>query len=120
MYTEKYNYFSADNTILIGNLTRQGGLRYDTQKERNEATSVGPNPLLSTPLQLPIKGTGGFQTAFLPPLSYPGDTRDLKWNSVSPRIGFTYALGQTKKTLLRGSYNRYVDQLGSQIANVSP
>ncbi|HEY8132980.1 MAG TPA: carboxypeptidase regulatory-like domain-containing protein [Thermoanaerobaculia bacterium] len=119
-YSEKYNDFYAGDTILMGNLTLQVGLRYDMQKERNEATSVGPNPLLSTPLQLPIRGSGGFTTAYLPPLDFGGDTRDLKWNSVSPRIGFTYALGQNKKTLLRGSYNRYVDQLGSTIANVSP
>src|SRR5213594_3511502 len=119
-YSEKYNDFYAGDTILMGNLTLQVGLRYDMQKERNEATAVGPNPLLSTPLQLPIKGSGGFQTAYLPPLSYGGDARDLKWNSVSPRIGFTYALGQTKKTLLRGSYNRYVDQLGATVSTVSP
>jgi hypothetical protein len=60
------------------------------------------------------------KTAFLPPLTFGGDARELKWNSVSPRIGLTYALGKDKKTLLRASYNRYVNQLGSTVANISP
>jgi hypothetical protein len=119
-YSEKYNDFYVGDTVLMGNLTLQAGLRWDTQKESNTASSAAPNPLLSTPLNLPIAGTGGFKTAYLPQLTFSGDTRDLKWNTLSPRVGFTYALGQSKKTLLRGSYNRYVDQLGSTVANVSP
>ncbi|HYS53261.1 MAG TPA: TonB-dependent receptor [Thermoanaerobaculia bacterium] len=119
-YSEKYNDLYLGDTILMGNLTLQAGLRGDWQKERNTASAVGPNPLLSTPLQLPIKGTGGFTTAYLPPLTFGGDSRDLKWNSVSPRIGLTYALGSAKKTLLRAGYNRYVDQLGSTIGTISP
>ena len=119
-YSEKYNDFYVGDTILMGNLTLQAGLRWDSQKEKNTASSAGPNPLLSTPLNLPIAGPGGLKTAYLPGISFAGDSRDLKWSGISPRIGFTYALGQDKKTLLRGSYNRYVDQLGSQIANISP
>jgi len=119
-YAQKYDDAYLGDTILMGNLTLQAGLRWDSQKESNTASSAAANPLLSTPLELPIAGTGGFKSAYLPPLAFEGDSRDLKWTSVSPRIGFTYTPGQSKKTLLRGSYNRYVDQLGSTIANVSP
>jgi len=41
----------------------------------------------------------------------------LKWNSVSPRIGFTYSINGTRRTLIRGSYNRYVDQLGGDLVS---
>jgi hypothetical protein len=119
-YDEKYNDFYVGDTILMGNLTLQAGLRWDRQKERNTATSVAANPLLATPLTLPVPGAGGVTRAWLPPLTFPGDARDLKWNSVSPRLGFTYALGSDKKTLIRGAYNRYVDQLGATISSVSP
>jgi hypothetical protein len=37
----------------------------------------------------------------------------MEWDSISPRIGLTYALGSEKRTLLRAAYNRYVGQLGS-------
>src|SRR6266545_2456131 len=46
-------------------------------------------------------------------VTFAGDTKELKWDSVSPRLGFTYKL--SNKTLLRGSYNRYVDQLGGNV-----
>ena len=118
-YAEKYTDFYAGDTILMGNLTVQAGLRYDMQKERNTASAVGAQPLIGTPLTLPLTGLG-VKTVSLPALSFAGDTRDLKWNSVSPRIGLTYALGSNKKTLLRAGYNRYVDQLGSTISNISP
>jgi hypothetical protein len=119
-YAQKYTDFYAGDTILMGNLTLQAGLRGDWQKERNTPSAVNANPLLSTPLQLPIRGTGGFTTAYLPPLTFAGDARDLKWNTVSPRVGLTYALGGDKKTLLRAGYNRYVDQLGSTVSAYSP
>jgi hypothetical protein len=119
-YDEKYTDIYVGDTVLLGNLTLQAGLRGDWQKERNTKTSVGPNPLLSTPLTLPVAGVGGVRTVWLPGFTFPGDTRDLKWNSISPRLGFTYSLGADKKTLLRGAYNRYVDQLGSTVSSFSP
>ncbi len=119
-YDEKYNDAYLGDTILWRNLTVQAGLRWDGQTERNTPSLSTPNPLLSTPLTLPISGTGGNKVAYLPALNFPGDTRNLKWTGISPRVGLTYALGQDKKTLLRGAYNRYIDQLGSTIATVSP
>ncbi len=119
-YDEKYNDAYLGDTILMGNLTVQAGLRWDGQKTKNSASLADPNPLLSTPLTLPISGTGGNKVAFLPALNFGGDARELKWTGVSPRIGLTYAVGQEKKTLVRGAYNRYIDQLGSAIAAVSP
>jgi hypothetical protein len=88
-YDQDYNDIYLGDTILLGNLTIQAGLRWDSQKERNTATSVAANPLLATPLNLPVPGAGGVTRAWLPALTFPGDARDLKWNTVSPRLGFT-------------------------------
>ncbi len=38
------------------------------------------------------------------------------WTSISPRLGLTYALGAERKTLLRASYSRFADQLGTGFA----
>ena len=117
---EKYKDLYAGDTMLLGNLTLQAGLRWDRQSSFNPAATSGANPFIGTPITLPIRGTGGITTAQLPALSYPGDTRKLNWKSISPRIGATYALGADKKTLLRAGYNRYVNQMGSLISYLSP
>jgi hypothetical protein len=105
--SQKYNDLYVGDTILMGNLTIQAGLRYDVQKIRNGASSVAGNPVIGSPVT--VRGS----QFSLPALNFGGDTRDLKWNSLSPRIGLTYALGADKKTLLRAGYNRYVSQIGN-------
>jgi hypothetical protein len=128
-YAEKYTDLYAGDTILMGNLTLQAGLRYDGQKTRNTASAAPANPVIGSPITIacgPIaisKGvctSAGFITTSLPALSYGGDSRDLKWTSLSPRIGLTYALGADKKTLLRAGYNRYVSQIGATVSLSNP
>jgi hypothetical protein len=98
-YEYSYNDIYVGDTMLWGNLTLQAGLRFDNQKAE-AGDQFGPaNPLVSE---------------FLPQLSISGSDIDtMEWDSISPRIGLTYALGQDKRALLRASYNRYVGQLGS-------
>jgi hypothetical protein len=125
-YTEKYNDFYVGDTILMGNLTLQGGLRWDRQQSSNTAISIAANPILATPLTLPCSTTfassctAGTLNASLPPVNFAGDPRPLKWNSVSPRIGMTYSLGADKRTLLRAGYNRYASQIGSAVSGANP
>ena len=94
----KVNYQDAyvGDTILLGNLTLQAALRYDTQKGSVQAGSLGANPVVPE----------------LEPAISWGAITGLKWNNLSPRVGLTYALGQQKRSLLRASYNRYAGQLG--------
>jgi len=126
-YDEKYRDFYVGDTILMGNLTLQGGVRWDRQQSSNIGVVVAGNPLLSTPLTLPCAPSvsasscpGGTIAASLPAVTYPSDPRTLKWNSVSPRIGLTYSLGADKRTLLRAGYNRYASQLGSAVSGANP
>lgn len=125
-YSGEYSEIYVGDTVLLGNLTLQAGFRYDNQQSRIETMNVGANPVLSTPLNLPCistlncTSTGGSLNASLPGISYPGQNETLEWKSVAPRIGATYALGTTNRTLLRAAYNRYVSQLGSSVATSSP
>ena len=98
-YEYSYNDIYVGDTMLWGNLTLQAGLRFDNQKAE-AGDQFGPeNPVVSE---------------FLPQLSISGSDIDtMEWDSISPRLGLTYALGQDKRALLRASYNRYVGQLGS-------
>ncbi|MBW3563306.1 MAG: carboxypeptidase regulatory-like domain-containing protein [Acidobacteria bacterium] len=97
-YESNYTDFYVGDTILVGNLTLQVGARYDIQESKNLATTVAGNPVLPE---------------LLPQATYPGDQRSLEWTSISPRIGATYALGTTRRTLIRAAYNQYVDQLSA-------
>src|SRR5262249_51424223 len=95
-YKVNYQDVYVGDTILLGNLTLQGALRYDTQKGSTQGGSLGANPVVPE---------------LLPAVSW-GERSGLKWNNLAPRLGLTYAVGQQKRTLLRASYNRYSGQLG--------
>jgi hypothetical protein len=100
-----YDAFLAD-TITTGNLTVNLGVRYDKQKAENFASSDPANPAFPD---------------LLPAISYSGSHGALiDYDNWEPRVGLTYALGAQKTTLLRASYARFADQLGSgatQFAN---
>jgi hypothetical protein len=95
-YRVKYQDAYVGDTILLGNLTIQAAIRYDQQTGRVDAGSLGANTTAPD---------------LVPAVSWNA-VSGLKWNNVSPRVGLTYALGTQKRTLLRGSYNRYIGALG--------
>ena len=104
-YSVKSNDAYVGDTLLLGNLTVQAGLRWDTQKGSVAAGAIAGNSILGS--------------AF-PAISWNAISGE-KWNSVSPRVGLTYTLGANKRTLIRADYSRYVDQLGGSIVyNASP
>jgi hypothetical protein len=123
-YAEKYRDLYVGDTILMGNLTIQGGVRADRQQSNNTGVSIPANPILAAAMNIPcvtaLRCTGGTLNAQLPAITYAGDPRALKWNTVSPRIGATYAVGANKQTLLRASYNRYASQVGSAVSGANP
>ena len=101
------NSFYVGDTMMVGNLTIQPGLRYDVQK-----TGIGAGIAASNPTVPDI-----LQTLNFPAVGGP------KFNNLSPRLGLTYVLGADRKTLLRANLNRYVDQIGGNSTNytsVSP
>ncbi|HKH46669.1 MAG TPA: TonB-dependent receptor [Thermoanaerobaculia bacterium] len=104
------NYDSAwvQDTLTIDRLTINAGLRYDKQRGENLATSDPGNAQAN---------------GLLPPLDFKGnDAGGFEWETVVPRVGATYALGEDRKTLLRGSFSQYAEQLGQipLITRVNP
>jgi hypothetical protein len=105
-YGVKSTDLYAGDTVMLGNLTLQAGLRYDKQAGSIDAGVLPAN------VNFPH---------IIPAITYGGSTKDIEWTSISPRIGLTYALGAEKKTLLRAAANRYVDQLGgATVYSASP
>ncbi|MFN2443363.1 MAG: carboxypeptidase regulatory-like domain-containing protein [Thermoanaerobaculia bacterium] len=97
-YQTEYMDFYVGDTMLLGNLTIQAGVRFDMQEGSNNPSSTGANPIIPE---------------FLPAVSSAGDTEGIEWRDISPRIGATYSMGSDRRTLLRAAYNRYADQLGA-------
>lgn len=104
LYVGEYTDFYVGDTMVLGNLTLQAGARYDLQGSYNKASEVPANPLIPD---------------ILVATTYPGDERKLQWETITPRIGATYAFGSQKRTVVRASYNRYVDQLSASEAGAN-
>jgi hypothetical protein len=49
----------------------------------------------------------------LPDISYGGGGAEFSWSNVLPRLGVTYALGEERKTLIRGSFSQFAQQATS-------
>jgi hypothetical protein len=98
IYKTEYYTGTLGDTLTTGNLTVNAGLRYDYQRGRNLPSDAAANPVFPDLLPaVQFNGNNGYPFHF---------------SNLEPRISATYALGQEKKTLLRGSYARYADQLG--------
>ena len=97
---QNYDAYLSD-TLTADRLTVNVGARYDYQEAKNLPSVVPANGLFPD---------------ILPSVSYAGDKGyPIQWKDLEPRIGVTYAVGPEKKTLLRGSYSRFADQLTNQI-----
>lgn len=97
VYGGKYTAFYLGDTLTKDRMTVNVGVRWDLQTARNKPSEAPANPSFPN---------------LLPALSYGGDSEDLiSFSDISPRIGFSYALDESRKTVLRGSYGSYADQL---------
>jgi len=89
------------DTVTVGQLTLNAGLRYDKQTTKNLPSTSLANPALPE---------------VIPELAFPGnDAGGFEWETIAPRVGATYSLGEGK-TLLRGTFSRYAEQLGQGLA----
>jgi len=88
--------------LTLDRLTVNLGVRWDRQYGNNNPTTILGNP---TP-QFAAAG-------ILPTVEYPGADRPFTWNDWQPRAGLTYALGANRDTVLKASYARYAEVLGT-------
>ena len=66
-----------------------------------------------------MPGVAGFP--ILPALNAPAVDGVYKWNNVTPRVGITYAVDSSRKTLVRASYAMFASQLpGDEAKFISP
>jgi hypothetical protein len=102
----KYWSGYLQDTFSFDRLSVNLGVRWDKQTGENLATVVPANP--SFPQVLPA-------------IDYPGSGRPFTWDDWQPRVGLTYALGANRSTVLKASYARYADALGTgTIDNINP
>jgi hypothetical protein len=94
----EYLDFYAGDTFQVARATINAGIRYDRQWGAALASNTAANPAFPT---------------VVPGLVFAGYDSPFTWNSVSPRIGLTYALDTSRQTLLRASYSRYAAQLAT-------
>jgi hypothetical protein len=101
-------YWSAylQDTFSFDRLSINAGIRWDKQTGENAATVVPGNPSFPE---------------ILPAIDYPGSGEPFTWEDWQPRLGLTYALGAARTTVLKASYARYADALGTgTIDNINP
>ena len=92
-------YLSAylGDVLTKDRLTLNLGIRFDGQGAKNLPTTIPANK--SFPTEAPA-------------VNYTGNAENLiDWKNISPRAGFSYALNESRKTVVRGSYANYAAQL---------
>lgn len=102
-YAKNFGLYAQDNFIL-GRLALNLGLRFDRWSTGFPSQSRQPGPWEQ------------FFNARGLALETEGESGVVVWNSLAPRLGFTYSLLDGGKTLLRGGYARYYHQIGTGLA----
>jgi hypothetical protein len=98
IYTNAY----IGDTMSFDRLTINAGLRWDRQAGSvNENTQAG-NTILPT---------------YLPDITGTAAKDVVVWNSVTPRVGMSYAIDESRKTLARASYGTFASQLNATAGN---
>jgi hypothetical protein len=88
----------AQDTVTHGRLTLQLGIRYDRHHDTVLDASVAANPLLP---------------AWLPAVDFAGADPGIVFNNFSPRLGLTYALSGSGRTVAKANYATYWGQVGT-------
>jgi uncharacterized protein (DUF2141 family) len=98
-----WNGYLGD-TISFNRLTLNLGVRWDRAASSVLAASVPASEAVPD---------------LMPALSAPPVKNAIVWNTVTPRIGFTYALNESRRTIARGSYAMFASQLDSNRAAIT-
>jgi carboxypeptidase family protein/TonB-dependent receptor-like protein len=104
----KYAQAFITDTISLNRLTITAGVRYDRQTSSYAQTSV--------------PAVAGFP--LLPAVTAQAVNNAYKFTNLTPRVGITYALDDSRKTIARASYAMFASQLpanaGAFVASIQP
>ena len=96
-YGGKYGDVYVGDMFTKDRFTFNIGLRFDHQTATNLESQAPANAAFPE---------------LLPAAVFPGSDGDLQdWNNISPRLGLSYALDESRRTIIRASYSRYYQQL---------
>jgi carboxypeptidase family protein/TonB-dependent receptor-like protein len=98
----KYTSAYVGDTVTWDRLTLNAGLRWDLQTSSVNPMSIAASAVIPN---------------LLPALEAPGVKNAIKWNSVTPRIGFSYAIDENRRTIARASYAMFASQLNATAGN---
>ena len=102
-YGGKYFNLYLGDMFTKDRFTFNFGVRYDQQNATNLESVAVANTTFPN---------------LLPDAVFPGADGDLQdWKNISPRVGLSYALDESRRTIVRASYARYYEQLA--FGNVS-
>ena len=91
----------AGDTISFDRLTLNLGVRWDRSSSSVLAASVPASAVLPD---------------LMPALTAPAIDDAIVWNTITPRLGVTYALNESRRTIARGSYAAFASQLDANRA----
>ncbi len=95
--------FYVQDTYSLKRFTLNLGVRWDRQSDEALAAEVPANPIIPH---------------IMPAISFPGIDSGVVWNDISPRLGMTYDLFGTGKSVARASYSLYYGQMDTgELAN---
>ncbi|MEO8360782.1 MAG: hypothetical protein ABI672_12195, partial [Vicinamibacteria bacterium] len=100
----RYASAYVGDVLTRNRLTANVGVRLDAQAAKNLPTSIPAN--VSFP-------------ALAPAVNYAGSENLIDWKNLSPRVGVSYALNESRKSVIRGSYANYAAQLSYGIVNAA-
>jgi hypothetical protein len=100
-----YTSLFAGDTISMNRLTINAALRFDRATSSTDAIHLDAHPIV--PQDLPAVDAPAVKNAVI-------------WNTWSPRVGITYAIGANRRTIGRASYSSFAGQLNAAVAgNIS-
>jgi Carboxypeptidase regulatory-like domain len=98
-----WNAYVGD-TISLNRLTINLGARWDRS--------------ISSVLEASVPASAALPT-LMPALTAPEVKNAIVFNTITPRVGFTYALNESRRTIARGSYAMFASQLDSNRAAIT-
>jgi hypothetical protein len=86
------------DTMTVNRFTLNLGLRFDSQTDKALPSTVPANPIIPD---------------IMPGIDFPGANAGVTWNDISPRVGLTYDISGTGRTVARSSFATYYGQLNT-------